>query len=46
MIKNRVFVLQVLYRAVNYQMEPVGLEGESDEADSSAKVCTPSETFL
>lgn len=39
------FIFQVLYRAVNYQMEPVRSEGESDETDPSVKVCTSPETF-
>lgn len=36
----------MLYRAVNYQMEPVRSDGESDETDFSVKVCTSSEAFL
>lgn len=39
------FIFQVLYRAVNYQMEPVGLEGESDATDPSLKVCTSPRRF-
>lgn len=42
MTKPRLCALQVLYRAVNYQMEPVGSAGESEEIDSPAKVRGPS----
>lgn len=43
--KTGLFIFQVLYRAVNYQMEPVGLEGGSAETDPSVKVCTSPQTF-